>query len=65
MLKLVATISDFGAAANIGGNVQYNSEIIEIPTRSIPPRLREYLEKESTRRWQTVQFSLLFEADNG
>jgi len=61
MIKIVATLSDFGAAANIGGDVENTSEIIEIPTKNIPPRLKAYIENGDTDKWRTVSFSLLKE----
>lgn len=61
MIKIIATISDFGAAANIGGSVDASSEIIEIPTSSIPPNLKRYLTSEEVRKWATLSFSILKE----
>ena len=58
MLKIVATIANFGAAANIGGSVEYKSEIINVPTNNIPPRLKRYLDEEN-HKWETLSFSLL------
>ena len=60
MIKIVATISNFGAAVNIGGNVEYESEIVEIPTKNIPPRLKRYLDSNS-HKWETLSLSLLKE----
>ena len=64
MIKIVATISDFGAAANIGGNVEYYSEIINVPTSAIPPRMKRYLSDEQARKWATLSFSLLMEDED-
>ena len=63
MLKIVATISDFGAAANVGGNVGYRSYIIEIPTQNVPAKVKEALEDEGTMKWTTVSLSFLDEED--
>lgn len=60
MIKIVATISDFGAAANIGGDVERFSEIIHIPESEIPLRMKKYLKD---RQWQTLSFSLLEEEE--
>ena len=66
-MKIVATISDFGAAANIGGNVEYTSEIIEIPEEMIPPNLKKHLDsvKKCAEKnqivWSSLSFSLLVE----
>ena len=43
MLKIVATISNFGAAMNIGGDTERESMVIDIPTNNIPKRLKLYL----------------------
>lgn len=59
MIKIVATISNFGAAANVGGDVERESVIIEIPTKNIPAKLKKYLEEEDQRKWETLSFSLL------
>lgn len=61
MLKIIATISNFGAAANFGGDVEKNSVIIEVPTKNIPPKLKQYLENKNFRKWATLAFSLLDE----
>jgi len=62
-LNLVVTFSDFGTAANVGGNVEYTSEIISIPEENVPLKLKEYLSNKETRKWNTVLFSLLDEAE--
>ena len=61
MIKIVATISDFGAAANIGGDTIKKSYIIDVPTQNIPPKLKEYFIKEDRRSYTTLSFSLLDE----
>ena len=58
MLKIVVTITDFGAAANIGGDVIRKSEIISIPENEVPSGVKAYL-KDS--KWQTISFSILDE----
>ena len=63
MLKIVATISDFGAAANIGAHTEYTSVVINVPTSNIPDRLKKHLEHKATGKanWETLSFSLLDE----
>lgn len=62
MLKIVATISDFGAAANIGGDTERESFIIEVPTKNIPEPLKEFLNRSADeKQWQTLSLSILNE----
>jgi len=63
MIKIVATISNYGAAANIGGDVERTSMIIEIPTKNIPERLKRHLENTEAKKWETLSFSLLDQED--
>jgi len=49
-MKIVVTISDFGAAAHIGGDVERESEIMEIPDDIISPMLKVHLEKRKRQR---------------
>lgn len=67
-MKIVATVSDYGAAANIGGNVEYTSAIIEIPDDAVPEIVKKYFRdvawaKEAPNRhvYGTLAFSLLEE----
>ena len=61
MLKIIATISNYAVAANMGGNVENTSVLIEIPTSSIPPLLKQHLENKEIAKWQTVSLSILHE----
>ena len=61
MIKIIATITDCGMSANIGGDPIRRSEIIDIPTQNIPPDLKRYLENPEYRKWSTLSFSLLKE----
>lgn len=61
MLKLVVTIADFGAAINLGADVERVSEIMDIPTNNIPPGLKGYLEDPKIRKYQTISISILEE----
>lgn len=61
MIKIICTISDFGAAANFHGDVHRTSVVIEIPTKNIPPLLKNHLDSEDQRKWETISFSLLEE----
>lgn len=67
-MKIVATVSDFGAAINIGGNVEYRSAIIKIPDDQVPELVKKYFQdlkwaKEAPNRnlYGTLSFSLLEE----
>lgn len=59
MLKIIATMTDLADAAHIGGDPIKTSVIIEIPTKSIPDKLKRYLETD--QKWSTLSFSLLVE----
>lgn len=61
MLKIVVTITDWGAVSNVGRGVDNFSEIIEIPTENIPPGLKLYLDNEDIREYQTISCSILRE----
>ncbi len=69
MIKIVVTVSDFGAAANVGGPVENVSAIIDVPTKNIPSILLEHLgriakhkENKNYNIYQTLSFSLLDES---
>ena len=63
-MKLVATISDFGAAANIGGDVERTSFVIEVDPRVISRRVKDHINnKNNCSKWATLSFSLLDEED--
>lgn len=59
-MKIVATISEFGAAANIGGEVSRDSYIIEIPDDKVPLPVLLHLREE--QKWQTMSLSVFKEA---
>ena len=59
MIKIVATLHNFGAAANLGGGVESVSEVIDIPTSDIPPRLAMYLRDKDCAKWQCLSLSLM------
>jgi hypothetical protein len=61
MIRIVATITDFGAAVNVGGDPERISEIINIPTNSIPPSLKKYLHDANIRKWATLSLSMMAE----
>lgn len=61
MLKIVATISDYGAAMHIGGDVERVSHIIDIPTSIIPEAIKEFLKENGRPSHATLSFSLLKE----
>lgn len=60
-MKLVVTFANYGAAANVGGDVERSSEIIKIPDSLVPPKLKQHIEEPAIRKWQTVSFSILEE----
>ena len=61
MIKIIATITDYGAAMNIGGDVERISHIINVPTQNIPERLKMWLEEKALRKHSTISLSLLRE----
>ena len=62
MLKIVATITNFGAALNIGGDPVRESMIIDVPTNNIPEKLKKYLDANlAKRKYETLSFSILNE----
>ena len=61
MLKIVATISDFRAAVNVGGEVERTSEIINIPTNNIPSNLKRYLSNKGKLERESLSFSILLD----
>ena len=52
-MKLHVIVSDFGASANIGGNVEIRAKAFELPTE-----IARYI-RTHTSQWQSV--SLAFE----
>jgi hypothetical protein len=63
-MKIVFTISDFGAAANIGGDTERKSMIVDVPDELIPLEVSKYLEGGDSSHWQTLSLSLLVESTN-
>lgn len=66
-MKIVATISDCSAAANVGGDVERISYVIEIPQEATPAPILDHLatlKKNRTARekgeqvWHYVYLSL-------
>lgn len=39
-MKLAFTVSDFGAAANIGGEIERSTYVIEVPDELIPAKVK-------------------------
>ena len=56
-MKIIATITEFGAAANIGGEIERHSYIIDVPQEFIPVPVQLHIAKEQT--WQTLSLSIL------
>jgi len=59
-MKIVATIHDIECAAHVGGPVESVSEIIEVPEKNIPPKLRQAIveRKSEYTPLKTITFSL-------
>jgi hypothetical protein len=55
-MKLIVIVSDFGAAANVGGCVDTEAQIFDMP-----PEVADYIRKSRTRRWTSI--SLAFSSD--
>lgn len=59
-IKIVATISNYGAAANIGGDVEKKTYLIdEIPITSLPVEVRRHFLDKDHQKWQTFSLSIL------
>jgi hypothetical protein len=65
MIRIVATITDYGASVHVGGDPDRVSEIINIPTKDIPPLLKKYLSDKDVREWETLSFSIMAEDIEG
>lgn len=62
MLKIVATITNYGAASNCGGDISRKSAVIDIPTSAIPSLLKDHLAaKPEVKKWETASLSFLVE----
>ena len=67
MIRIIATIHNAEIAVNAGGNLESISEIIEIPSKSIPPNLEKHLKDRKNAAvtkslfYQTLSLSLLKE----
>ena len=67
MIKVIATIHNAEMAVNVGGSVESVSEIIEIPTKNIPPNLKKYIENRKNAKvtksftYEALSLSLLEE----
>lgn len=60
-MKIIVTVTNYAVALHIGGDLEKFSDIIDIPDRSIPPRLKRYLNDKDHKKWETVSFSILDE----
>ena len=59
-MKIIATISNFGAAANLGGHVDIKSAIIVIDNTKLPPLIKKHIDnKNNEQKWENLTFSLL------
>lgn len=58
MIRLAVTISDFGAAAHIGGDVQVQTHIVEVENE----RLERLLRQPEPQDYFTVHLSVVKEA---
>ena len=58
MIRLAVTISDFGAAAHIGGDVQVQTHIVEVENE----RLERLLRQPEPKDYFTVHLSVVKEA---
>ena len=59
-MKIIATISNYGAAANFGGHVEIKSSIIVIDNAKLPPLIKRHIDnKNDEQKWENLTFSLL------
>jgi hypothetical protein len=52
-IRLAVIVSDYGVAANIGGNVS-----TEVRTFSLPDEIVEYIAKMRANKWCTVSVAI-------
>ncbi len=62
-MKLAFTVSNTGHAANIGGEVERNTAIIEIANDQVPKLVRQYIESKQLEdgtkgKWSWLQLSI-------
>ena len=61
-MKIVLTISDYGAVANVGGDVEKRSYVINIPDDELDDDLKNQFNPElNTRKWFSISLSMLEE----
>ena len=60
-MKLAFTLANYGAAANVGGDVERETHIVELPDESLPSDVRDHLTDPNIRKWQTLCISILKE----
>ena len=59
-MKIIATISNYGAAANLGGHVEMKSSIIVIDNTNLPSLIKRHIDnKNNEQKWENLTFSLL------
>ena len=58
-MKIAATVTETAHACFVGGAIQRNTAIIEIPDDIIPQLVKNYLKDSS---YAQIEFSLLVEA---
>jgi hypothetical protein len=57
-MKIVFTISDFGAMMNIGADIDRTSYVVNIKDEDIPKDIMDYISGEKGNSW-TVSLSIL------
>lgn len=72
-MKIIARVCNIGAAANVGGDPDIQSAIIEIPDENIPQLVKSHLDYVSKVKtqwakgnknisiWSSISFSILDE----
>jgi len=60
-MKIIATITDFGAKLNIGGDEVRESFVLFIPDGKVPEPIKKYLYDSKISKYQTLSFSIFRE----
>jgi hypothetical protein len=62
-MKLAFTISYFGAAVHVGGEVEKETILVDVPDEQIPPPLQKYLDlkEKGTTSYTTLSISFVSE----
>ena len=63
-MKLVITMHYAAMAANVGGNVEARSHIVDIPAELVPQEVSDYLKHPERYQYTGLSLSYLKEPDH-